>query len=256
LAIPVIVWVEAPVKRTKDTSPKFTLLEVPVVEKSLPFLKATEEVTSKSAPNEVLPPLTVNVLVPATVVLPVRLIPPLPDWIKVCELPDTFPSTTADALPLPMDTVPFVPVELPTSIDMFPEAKTPLVTLPLVMLTSEVAAPARLAVERLVVLKPCRLSVPLVVVRLLLVLPVKEIAPPVTVRPALPVKRLVKVLAPAQVWVPVETRPGKDASAVWRIKELPTMTAPSALLVCESIVPTALTPDPEVLIRHKLAPES
>src|SRR4051812_11541415 len=92
--MPVMVWVEAPVRRIRLASPKFTLLEVPVVLKSVPFLKATLDVTSRSAPSEVLPPLTVKVLVPAIVVLPFKVFTPVDDW----KLPD---EADKSKLPLP-----------------------------------------------------------------------------------------------------------------------------------------------------------
>src|SRR3954464_15176351 len=85
--MPVIVWAEAPVKRISDTSPKLTSFEVPVVLKSAPFLVASDLATSRSPPKDVLPPLTVNVLVPDTVVLPLRLMPPEPDCTTLLELP-------------------------------------------------------------------------------------------------------------------------------------------------------------------------
>jgi hypothetical protein len=46
------------------------------------------------------------------------------------------------ALVVPIDIVPLVPVLEPTSIDTLPEAKAPLVTLPELMETLLVAAPA------------------------------------------------------------------------------------------------------------------
>ena len=51
-----------------------------------------------------------------------------------------------------------------------------------------------------------------------------------------------KVLVPAKVWAPVLTRPTLVPSAVCRIRLLPEMTAPSALLGWESIVPMVSTP--------------
>jgi hypothetical protein len=61
-----------------------------------------------------------------------------------------------------------------------------------------------------------RVRAPTVVVKDEAALPVREIAPPVTVSPAPPVIRPLKVLSPAKVWVVVLTSPGKDASAVWK----------------------------------------
>jgi hypothetical protein len=92
-------------------------------------------------------------------------------------------------------------------------------------------------------------------------LPVKDTAPPVTVMPALPVSKELKVLAPASVWAPVETMPAKEASAVCRTRELPTMTAPLVDLVWESRVPMEVTPEPEPpatspITRHRLEAES
>src|SRR5579884_3425185 len=52
-----------------------------------------------------------------------------------------------------------------------------------------------------------------------------------------------KVLAPAKVCTPVVTKPGKEASALCKYRELPAITAPLALLVCESMVPIVVTPD-------------
>jgi len=82
-----MVWAEAPVRRTRETSPKLTSLEVPVVEKSVPFLVARDLVMSSLPPRLVSPPLTVKVLVPETVVLPDREMPPEPDWTTVVEVP-------------------------------------------------------------------------------------------------------------------------------------------------------------------------
>jgi hypothetical protein len=85
----VIVCAEAPVSRISEAFEKLALLVVPVVLKSVPFLSAAEPVTSKLAPKTVLPPLTVNVFVPATVVSPfIVLVPepvlnvPEPFWVK------------------------------------------------------------------------------------------------------------------------------------------------------------------------------
>ncbi len=69
---------EAPVRRTSETLARAASLVVPVVLKLVPFLKATELVTSRLAPRDVRPPLTVKVLVPATVVLPFRVLIPEP----------------------------------------------------------------------------------------------------------------------------------------------------------------------------------
>src|SRR5665213_813469 len=80
LARPVSVWVEAPVKRIRLTLPKFRLFRLPVVATSVPFLKATLDVTSRLAPRLVLPPLTLKVLVPAMVVSPFRVLAPVLDW--------------------------------------------------------------------------------------------------------------------------------------------------------------------------------
>ncbi len=82
---------------------------------------------------------------------------------------------------------------------------------------------------------------PLLVVKLEAALPVREIAPPETVSPALPVKRLLKVLAPAKLWTPVVTIPGFVASAGPKVIVVPEIVAP---LTCELLekVPTVLTP--------------
>src|SRR5665213_2640403 len=88
-----------------------------------------------------------------------------------------------------------------------------------------------------------RVKVPLLVVKLELVLPVKATAPPPAVRPALAVSRplvvtvLLKVLAPPNDWVVAVTRPTLVPSALCQTKLLPEITAPLALLVWESRLP-------------------
>src|SRR5436190_18414877 len=73
LAIPVIVWADAPVKRISEALDKAASLVVPVVLKSVPFLVATEAVksllpavTAKPPPKDVRPVPTVRVLLPVT----------------------------------------------------------------------------------------------------------------------------------------------------------------------------------------------
>jgi hypothetical protein len=78
----------------------------------------------------------------------------------------------------------------------------------------------------------------------LLLLALRLMVPPEMVAPALPVRRLLKVLAPARVWVPVETKPGLLPSAVCKYMLVPDMTAPLADLVWVSMVPTVVTPEP------------
>src|SRR5665213_2923771 len=227
LARPVSVWVEAPVKRIRLTLPKFRLFRLPVVATSVPFLKVPVVAADWSkepepAAKEMLwlapilaPPLTVSVWLTVSAPWLVVVIPLLPIVMAL-------------ALPVPIWTRPVVPVELPTSMATLPEAKAPDVTLPDVMLMAEVAAPDTLVVSRLVMPAPCRLSVPEVVDRVELALPVKDTAPPVTVTPALPVRRALKLLAPAQVWAPVLTKPGLVMSAQLKLMVLLLMLAPLA----------------------------
>src|SRR5665213_1758250 len=172
---------------------------------------------------------------PVTFTFPLTPIPPFAvnvwlivsaPWLVVV-IP-LLPIVMALALPVPIWTRPVVPVELPTSMATLPEAKAPDVTLPDVMLMAEVAAPDTLVVSRLVMPAPCRLSVPEVVDRVELALPVKDTAPPVTVTPALPVRRALKLLAPAQVWAPVLTKPGLVMSAQLKLMVLLLMLAPLA----------------------------
>jgi hypothetical protein len=55
------------------------------------------------APNDVNPPLTVKVLLPLTVVAPLRLRPPEPDWTVVLEVLVVLPRVTLWALaPVPI----------------------------------------------------------------------------------------------------------------------------------------------------------
>lgn len=67
---------------------------------------------------------------------------------------------------------------------------------------------------------------------------------PLTVKfcPVVTVSPPAKVLVPPKVWALVLTKPTFVASAVCRTRLLPLITAPLALLVCESIVPILLTP--------------
>src|SRR3954463_7381047 len=135
-----------------------------------------------------------------------RDMPPLAvmPWVTV-RLPalvvvtPALPMLMAEALAVPRLSVPVVPVDVPTSMDTLPEAKAPEVTLPEVMVMLEVAAPDTLVVVRFTPPAPCRDKAPLVVVREEAALPVRLTAPPVTVTPALPVIRALKVLAPPQV---------------------------------------------------------
>ena len=72
-------------------------------------------------------------------------------------------------------------------------------------------------------------------------------APELTINPLMvlvvvgAVMALLNVLAPANVCVPVDTRPTLVASAVCKYRLVPDITAPFALLVCESMVPTVFT---------------
>ena len=80
-----------------------------VVAVSVPCLKATLEVTSKLAPREVKPPATVKVLVPATVVAPLRVL--VPD--VVAKVPEPLKATLGLLVVLPMlMAVPVVPVAM------------------------------------------------------------------------------------------------------------------------------------------------
>jgi hypothetical protein len=126
----------------------------------------------------------------------VELLPRLIVWVAEVVV---FPMVTVLALAVPMDTVPVVPVEVPTSIETLPEAKAPEVTLPEAMVMLEVAAPALLVVETVRPLSPCRVKAPLVVDKEEAALPCRLTAPPLVVMPALPVIKLEKVLAPASV---------------------------------------------------------
>jgi hypothetical protein len=149
------------------------------------------------------PPLAVNSWLTVSAPLLVVVTPALPIVMAL-------------ALPVPRDMVPVLPVLLPTSIDTLPEAKAPEVTLPEAIVMVLVALPEWLAVLSEVAPSPCKLRPPEVVLKLEAALPVRVRAPPVMVAPALPVSRLLKVLAPARVWIPVDTRPGKEPSAVCR----------------------------------------
>src|SRR6185312_6844436 len=130
-------------------------------------------------------PLAINALLLATVVAPLSATPPVPvaklpvelDWSKLpfpaakvklllaasCveepnEIPEApelmvvipvwelLPMVIAEAFPVPIDTVPVVPVEVPTSMATLPEAKAPEVTLPEVNEMLLVAAPLLLVV--------------------------------------------------------------------------------------------------------------
>jgi hypothetical protein len=180
----------------------------------VPIFKAVPEAESTvpEAPPKVRVVLLKTLLL---IVLATDNVPPIavltPEW----------PILTPLALAAPNDTVPVVPVLVPTSMATLPEAKPPKVTLPEVMDILEVAALALLVVVRLTPPSPCKFKAPEVVAKVDAALPVSDTAPPVTVMPALPVIRLLKVLAPAQVWAPVDTRPGLVASA-----QLKVMTPP------------------------------
>lgn len=263
---PVRVWAEAPVSRIRlEVTLK---LFKGVVEKSLLHFSDSAPVTSTLAPKLVKPPLTVKVLVPVTVVFPFSELLPLLVWkvpvalwaskepepalkdmpwlaptvmpplavklwltvrapLTVVVLPDK-PIDTALALAVPILTVPVVPVLVPTSIETLPEAPAPAVTLPEAIVMADEEPLATLVVVKLTPPAPCRLKAPLVVVSELAALPVRLTAPPDTLRPALPVIKALKVLAPAQVWAPVLTIPGLVISAQEKVMTPPEICAPLA----------------------------
>lgn len=178
--------------------------------------------------------------VPLTLVVPVTVVVP----VRPMEVPEVM--DMAPALPLPMVTAPVLvpvfmlvallaealmdvmpvilvvpvrPMVLPDCRDMAPALPLPMVTVPV--------------------------DVPVLMEVLLLDEAFSDTAPPVTVRPALPVNRLLNVLAPAQVWAPVETRPGLEVSAQDKVMVLELIWAPLAKDVQLVKVPTVVTPAPE-----------
>ena len=220
----------------------------------VPIFKAVPEAESTvpEAPPKVRVVLLKTLLL---IVLATDNVPPMAVLMPEC------PILTPLALAAPNDTVPVVPVLVPTSMATLPEAKPPKVTLPEVMDILEVAALALLVVVRLTPPSPCKFKAPEVVAKVEAAFPVKDTAPPVTVMPALPVIKPLKDLAPAQVWAPVLTRPGLVMSAQLKVMTPPLIWAPLAKEVQLVKVPTLVTPAPEPpatspRTRHLLAWES
>jgi hypothetical protein len=141
-----MVWVEAPVSLTSDTSPKLTSLVVPVVLKSVPFLVATEPVMSRLPPKEDRPVPTLKLLLPVTLVAPLSDTAPVPVEKVTAPVWEMLPPAKVE-VPVPTLKV-LVPVTLVAPLSETAPVPVPKLLAPVwEKLLLKVVAPVRLIPE-------------------------------------------------------------------------------------------------------------
>jgi len=161
---------------------------------------------------------TLKVLEPVTLVLPFRLTAPVPVPKVLAPVWEKAPATVV--LPVTVR-VPFMPMVSVLSPIVMVSASA-LVPILMVSQLAELHKETLVALvlPMLIAAPESRVRAPTVVVREEAALPVSDTAPPVTVKPAEPVNRALKVLAPPKVWEPVSTRPGLVISAQPKVSTL------------------------------------
>lgn len=189
-------------------------------------------VRAELPPPMLMAPLLVPVLI-SVVKLELLLMETAPPAVVIPVAPDITPALEISMLVVCKLKVPDPPpmvtreLEVPVLILVALLALTLILVTPVrPMLVPEVTAMApALALPKVIV----PVEVPVLIVVLKLELSFKDIAAPETVAPAVALSKLLKVLAPASVWVPVVTTPPKEALAGSKLSCWPVKVMPLAL---------------------------